>query len=86
MLELAFFTRVFATGLEDPLENFYCFRWMLCRRNIPMRKPGFYESKCPFQRDGHFRADQRFRQKLCFENFRGRDRRVLYDSGLEAEP
>ena len=31
MLELAAFTKVFATSPEDPLENKYCFYCMLCR-------------------------------------------------------
>ena len=38
-----------------------------------------------FQRDCHFRADQRFREKYCPRKIRGRDRRVLYGSKLAAE-
>ena len=49
MLELASFAKVFATGLEDPLENNYCFYCMLCRRNISLTTRGFYESKRHFQ-------------------------------------
>ena len=41
---------------------FYC---MLCRRNISMMTRGLYELKRHFQRDCHFRADQRFREKYC---------------------
>ena len=37
MLELAPFTKVLATGHEDPLENMYCFFCMLCNRNNSMR-------------------------------------------------
>ena len=85
MLELAPFAKVFATGPEDPLENKYCFYCMLCRRNISMRMRGLYELKRPFQRDCHFRADQRFREKYCPGKVRGRDGRVLYGSRLEAE-
>ena len=85
MLELAPLAKVFATGPEDPLENKYCFYCMLCRRNISMRKRGLYELKRHFQRDCHFRADQRFRQKHCPAKFRGRDGRVLYGSKLETE-
>ena len=38
-----------------------------------------------FQRDCHFRADQRFREKHFPGKFRDRDGRVLYGSKLEAE-
>ena len=44
-----------------------------------------YELKRQFQRDCHFRADQRFREKHCPGKVRGRDGRVLYGSRLEAE-
>ena len=47
-LEVAPFTKVFATGPEDPLENKYCFYCMLCRRNISMRTRGLYELKRHF--------------------------------------
>ena len=85
MLELAPFAKVFATGPEDPLENKYCFYCMLCKRNISMRTRGLYELKRHYQRDCHFRADQRFREKHCPGKVRGRDGRVLYGSKLEAE-
>ena len=85
MLELTPFTKMFATGPEDPLENRYCFYCLLCRRNISMRTRGLYELKRHFQRDCHFRADQRLREKCCPGKFRGRDGRVLYSSKLEAE-
>ena len=85
MLELAPFAKVFATGPEDPLENKYCFYCMLCRRNISMTTRGLYELKRHYQRDCHFRADQRFREKHCPGRVRGRDGRVLYGSMLEAE-
>ena len=85
MLELAPFAKVFATGPEDPLENVYCFYCMLCRRNISMRTRGLYELKRHFQRDCHFRADQRFRGKYCPGMVRGCDGRVLDGSKLEAE-
>ena len=85
MLELAPFAKVFAIGPENSLENKYCFYCMLCRRNISMRTRGLYELKGHFQRDCHFRADQRFREKHCPGKVRGRDGRVLYGSRLEAE-
>ena len=85
MLELVPFTKVFATGPEVPLENKYCFYCMLCTRNISMRTRGLYELKRHFQRDCHFRADQRFKEKNCPGNVRGRDGRVLHASKLEAE-
>ena len=85
MLELAPFAKMFATGPEDPLENNYCFYCMLCRRNISMRTRGLYELKRHFQRECHFRADQRFREKYCPGKVFGRDGRVLYGSKLEAE-
>ena len=50
-----------------------------------MRTRGLYELKRHFQRDCHFRADQRFRGKHCPGKVRGRDGRVLYGSRLEAE-
>ena len=50
-----------------------------------MRTRGLYELKRHFQRDCHFRADQRFREKHCPGKNRGRDGRVLYGSKLEAE-
>ena len=85
MLKLAHFAKVFAIGPEDPLENKYCFYCMLCRRNISMRTRGLYELKRHFQRDCHFRADLRFREKHCSGKVRGRDGKVLYGSRLEAE-
>ena len=85
MLELAPFTEVFATGPENPLENKYCFCCLLCRRNFSMRTRGLYEINRHFQRDSHFPADQRFREKFCLGKVRGRDKRVLYDSRSEAE-
>ena len=50
-----------------------------------MRTRGLYELKRHFQRDCHFRADQRFREKHCPGKVRGRNGRVLYGSRLEAE-
>ena len=85
MLELALFAKVFAIGPEVPLENKYCFYCLLCRRNISMTTRGLYELKLHFQRDCHFRADLRFREKHCPGKTRGRDGRVLYGSKLEAE-
>ena len=85
MLELSLFAKVLATGPEDPLENKYCFYCMLCRRNVSMRTRGLYELERHLQRDCHFRADQRFREKYCPGKVRGRDGRVLYGSKLEAE-
>ena len=85
MFELAPFAKVFATGPEDPLENKYCFYCILCRRNISMRTRGLYELKRHFQRDCHFRADQRFREKPCPGKVRGSDGRVLYGSRFEAK-
>ena len=85
MLELAPFAKVFATGPDDPLENKYCFYCMLCRRNVSMTTRGLYELKRHLQRDCHFRADQRFREKHCPGKVRGRDGRVLYGSKLETE-
>ena len=85
MLELAPFAKVFATGPDDPLKNRYSFYCMLCKRNISMRTRGLYELKRHFQRDCHFRADQRLREKICPGKVRGRDGRVLYGSKLEVE-
>ena len=85
MLELAPFAKVFANCPEDHPENKYSFYCMLCRRNISMRTQGLHELKRHFQRDCHFRADQRFREKYCPGKVRGRDGRVLYGSELEAE-
>ena len=84
MLELAPFAKVFASGPEGPLENNYCFYCMLCRRNISMRTRGLYVLKRHSQRERHFQADQRFREKFCPGKVRGRDGRVLYGSKLEA--
>ena len=85
MLELAPFAKVIAKGPDDPLNNRYCFYCMLCKRNISMRTRGLYELKRPFQRDCHFRADQRLGAKVCPGKVRGRDGRLLYVSKLEAE-
>ena len=85
MLEFARFAKVFATGPGDPLINRYCFCCMLCKRNISKKTRGLYELKGPFQRDCHFRADQRLRDKICPGKVRGRDGRVLYESKLKAE-
>ena len=84
-LELAPFANVFATGPDDPLNNRYSFYCMLCKRNISMRTRGLYELKRHFQRDCHFRADQRLRENVCPGKVRGRDGRVLYGSKLEAQ-
>ena len=84
MLELAPFAKVFATGPDDPLNNRYSFYCMLCKKNISMKTRGLYELKRHFQRDCHFRADQRLRE-ICPGKVRGRDGRVLYGSRLEAE-
>ena len=85
MLELAPFARVFPTGPDDPLKNRHSFYCMLCKKNISMRTRGLYELKRHFQRDCHFRADQRLREKISPGKVRGRDGRVLYGSKLEAE-
>ena len=50
-----------------------------------MKTRGLYEVKRHFQRDCHFRADQRFREKYCPGIVRGRDGRVLYGWKLRAE-
>ena len=50
-----------------------------------MKTRGLYELKRHFQRDCHFRADQRLREKICPGKYRGRDGKVLYGSRLEAE-
>ena len=85
MLELAPFAKVFPTGPDDPLNNRYSFYCMLCKRNISMRTRGLYELKRHFQRNCHFRADQRLREKICPGKVRGRDGRVLHGSKVEAE-
>ena len=85
MLELAPFAKVFATGPDDPLNNRYCFYCMLCKRNNSMRTRGLYELKRHFQRDCHFRADQRLKERVCPGKIRGCDGSVLYGSKLEAE-
>ena len=85
MLELAPFAKVFATGPDDLLSNRYSFYCMLCKRIISMRTRGLYELKRHFQRDFHFWADQRLREKICPGKVRGRDGRILYGSRLEAE-
>ena len=85
MLELAPFAKVFATGPDDPPNIRYSFSCRLCKRNISMRTRGLYERKRHFQRDCHFRADQRLREKICPGKVRGRHGRVLYGSKLEAE-
>ena len=85
MLELAPFAKVFATGPDDPLKNWYSFYCMLCKRNISIRTRCLYELKRHSQRDCHLRADQRLREKVCPGKIHGRDGRVLYGSILEAE-
>ena len=50
-----------------------------------MRTRGVYELKRHFQRDCHFRADQRMKEKICPCKIRGRHGRVLYGSKLETE-
>ena len=85
MLEFAPLAKVFATGLEDPLENKYCFYCMLCRRNISMATRDLFELKRHFQRDCLFRADQRFRGKFCPGKVEGTVGRVLKGARLEAE-
>ena len=85
MLKLAPFLKVFATRPDDPLNNRHSFYCMLCKRNISMRTRGLYELKRHFQRDCHFRADQRLRENICPGKVRGRDGRVLYGCKLEAE-
>ena len=77
MLELPPFAKVFATGPDDPLSNRYSFYCMLCKRNISMRTRGLYELRGHFQRDCHFRADQRLREKILPGKVRCRDGRVL---------
>ena len=84
-LELAPFAKVFAMGSDDPLNNRYCFHCMFCKRNLSMRTRGLYELKRHFQRDCHFRADQRLREKICPGKVRDCDGRVSYGSKLEAE-
>ena len=85
MLELAAFAKVSVTGPDDPLNNRYSFYCMLCKRNISMKTRGLYELKRHFQRDCHFRVDQLLMEKICPGKVRGRGRRVLYGSKLEAE-
>ena len=50
-----------------------------------MRIRGLYGLNRPYQRDCHFRADLRFREKHCPGKVGGRDGRVLYESKPEAE-
>ena len=64
MLALTDFTKVFATGPEDPLKNKHCFFCMLCKKNISRKSHGLYELKRHYQRDCHLRIDQRFRERL----------------------
>ena len=85
MMELAPFPKIFATGPDDPLSNRNCFYCKLCKRNISMRTRGLYELKSHFQRDCHFRVDQRLREKTCPGKVRGRDGKMLYVSKLETD-
>ena len=73
MLELAPFAKVFATGRDDPFNNRYSSYCRLCKKNISMRTRGLYELKRHFQRDCHFRSDQRLREKICPGKVRGGD-------------
>ena len=85
MLKLAPFAKVFATGPDAPFSNGFCFFCMLCKRNISMRTGGLYELQRHFQRNWHYRVDERLREKICPVKIRGLDGRVLYGSKLEAE-
>ena len=75
-LEMAPFAKVFATGPDDSLNNRYCFYCMLWKRNISMKTRCLYKLERHFQRDCHFRADQRLSEKVCPSEVRGRDGRV----------
>ena len=44
-----------------------------------------YELKRLYQRDCHLRIDQRFRERFCLGEVRGKDARVLYGVKLEKE-
>ena len=59
ILALATFSKLFATGLEDPLKNKHCFFCMLGTKNISMESRGLYELKAHYRRDCHLRIDQR---------------------------
>ena len=83
MLAFAQFAKVFATGPEDPLKNRHCCFCRLSKKNISMKSRGFHELKRHYQRDGHLRIDQRFRERYCPSKVRGRDARVLYGVKLE---
>ena len=72
ILALAPFAKIFATGPEEPLENRHCFFCMLCKKNISMKSRELYELKRHYQRDGHLRIDQRFREKYCPGKVRGK--------------
>ena len=85
MLQIAPFAKIFATGPENPLKNRHCFYCMICRRNVSMNSRGLYELKRHFQREHHFRSDQRFRARYHPSKIRGSDGRTLYGSKLEAE-
>ena len=85
MLEIIFFAKVLATGPKNPLKNRHCFFCKICRRNVSLKSGGLYELKREFQREDHFRADQRFRARYHPSKVRGSDGRTLYGSKLEAE-
>ena len=85
MLELAHSTEMLATRPDEPLENIFCFFYLLCGRNVSIRKRGFYEIECLFQHHCHFRENQELREKYSSGKVRGRDGRVLYGTKLEAE-
>ena len=50
-----------------------------------MKSWGLYEWKRPFQREHHFRADQKFRARYHPSEVRGSDGCTLYGSKLETE-
>ena len=85
VLEIAPFTKVFATGPDNPLKNRHCFFCMVCRENLSLKSWGLGELKQHFQREHHLRAVQRFRARVHSSKVRGSHGRSFYGSKLEAE-
>ena len=59
-------SKLFASGPENPLENRHSFFCMICKDNVSMRSRGIYEIVRHYQSAGDLRQDQRYRERFQF--------------------
>ena len=85
MLQRTPLAKVFATGLDDPLNKRHKFYCRICRVSVSMSARGVCEVKRHYRCPNHLHPDQQFRNKCFAQAVKRKDARFLRGNQIVAE-